>query len=94
LAGDLGLATEVVLDSLLASGILGGDVHELSHRARGLTAEHVDESFIDRATDEGVDHVGVSDVGKLIALLGEALDALPEALIGPLPIVTEVLGVT
>jgi hypothetical protein len=54
----------------------------------------VDESFIDRATDEGVDHVGVSDVGKLIALLGEALDALPEALIGPLPIVTEVLGVT
>ena len=33
-AGSLGLAAEVGLDGILASGILGGDVHELLHHAR------------------------------------------------------------
>ena len=53
-------------------------------------AEHVDERLAGRAIDEGVDHVGVDDVWELIAFLGEALDVLPESLVGPLPIVAEV----
>ena len=53
-------------------------------------AERVDERLARRATDEGVDHVGVGDVAELIVLLGEALDVLSEGLISPLPIVEEV----
>jgi hypothetical protein len=73
-ADSLGLATEVGLDGLLASGVLGGDIQELPRRARGLTAERLDECFAHRAADEGIDHVGVGDVGELVALLGEGLD--------------------
>ena len=50
----------------------------------------MDECFAGRAADEGNDHVGVGDVGELVALLGETLDVLPEGLVGPLPIVAEV----
>jgi hypothetical protein len=50
----------------------------------------MDEGLAGRAADEGVDHVGVGDVGELIVLLGEVLDVLPEGLIGPLPAVAEV----
>jgi hypothetical protein len=57
------------------------------HHARGLTAEHMDKRLAGHATDEGIDHVSVGDVGELVALLGEALDVLLEGLIGPLPIV-------
>ena len=53
----------------------------------------MDEHLVGRATDEGVDHVGVGDVWELIALLGEALNVLPEGLVGPLLIVVEILGV-
>ena len=56
----------------------------------GLTAERVDERLIGHATDEGVDHVGIGDVGELVALLGEALDILLKGLIGHLPTVVEV----
>jgi hypothetical protein len=45
----------------------------------------MDERLTSHAAGEGVDHVGVSDVGELIALLGEALDVLPEGLASPLP---------
>jgi hypothetical protein len=50
----------------------------------------LDECFAHRAADEGIDHVGVADVGELVALLGEGLDVLPEGLISPLPAVAEV----
>ena len=40
----------------------------------------MDERLASRATGEGIDHVGISDVGELIALLGEALDLLSESL--------------
>ena len=89
MASDLGLATEVSLDGLLASVILDGDELEIPHHAQGLTTEHMDERIAGRAADEGVDHVGISDVGDLIALLGEALDVLLEGLIGHLPTVVE-----
>jgi hypothetical protein len=54
----------------------------------------VDERLVGHAADEGIDYVGVGDVGELISLLGEALNVLSEGLIGPLPIVAEVPGVS
>ena len=56
--------------------------------------ERVNQRFIGHAIDEGIDCLGVGDVGKLIVLFGEALDVLPEGLIGPLPAIAEVPGVT
>jgi hypothetical protein len=53
----------------------------------------VDEGLTSRAADEGIDDIGIGDVGKLIELLGEVLNVLPEGLIGPLPVVAEILGV-
>jgi hypothetical protein len=41
---------------------------------QGLMAERL----IGSATDEGIDHINVSDVWELIALLGEALNLLPK----------------
>ena len=55
--------------------------------------DHMDERLAGHATDEGIDHVGIDDVRELIALLGEALNVLPEGLIGPLLAVAEILGV-
>ena len=60
------------------------------HHAWGLLTECVDEHLTGCAADEGVDHVGVGDVGELIVLLRDTLDVLLEGLIGPLPIVIEV----
>jgi hypothetical protein len=85
-----GLATEVGLDHLLASGILGGDIQEFPHCALGLMAERMDERLTGHAADEGIDHVGVDDVGELIVLLGEALNVLLEGLLRPLPTAMEV----
>jgi hypothetical protein len=50
----------------------------------------MDERLAGRATDEGIDDVGVSDVGELVVLLGETLDVLSEGLIGPLLVVAEI----
>ena len=50
----------------------------------------MDERLAGCATYEGIDDVGVGDVGELIALLGEMLDVLLEGLVGPLPVVVEV----
>ena len=52
--------------------------------------EHVNEHLAHGAIDEGIDHFGISDVGQLVVLLGEALDVLLEGLVSPLPIVAEV----
>ena len=57
-------------------------------------AEHVDEHLAGCATDEGIDHFGIDDVGELVALLEEALDVLPKGLVGPLLAVAEILGVS
>ena len=89
-AGGHGFLTEAGLDGLLTGGVLGGNVYELPHHAWGLMAKHMDECLIGHAIDEGIDHVSVSDVGELIALLGEALNVLPEGLVSPLLAVAEV----
>jgi len=56
-------------------------------------AEHVDECLTRHDIDEGIDHIGISDIRDLIAL-GEALDVLLEGLVSPLLIVVEVLRVS
>ena len=53
----------------------------------------MDDRLAGQAVDDGVDYVGVGDVRELIALLGEALNVLLEALIGPFLVVAEILGV-
>jgi hypothetical protein len=50
----------------------------------------VDEYLAGHAVDEGIDHIGIDDVGKLIAHLGEVLDVLLEGLISPLLVVADV----
>ena len=50
----------------------------------------MDEHLASHAIDDGIDHIGVSDVGELIVLLGEVLDLLLEGLIRLLPIVAVV----
>jgi hypothetical protein len=57
-------------------------------------AKHEDKCLIGSATDEGVDRVGIGDVWELIAPLGKALNVLSEGLVGLLPIVVEVPGVS
>jgi hypothetical protein len=53
----------------------------------------VDKHLVGHAIDEGVDHISVGDVWELILFLGEALNVLPEGLVGLLLIVAEILGV-
>ena len=93
MAGGFGLANDVGPDGLLTSGVLGGDIQEFPHCAWGLMTKHVDDGLTGHDTDEGIDDIDVGDVGELITLLGEALNVLPEGLVGPLPIVAEILGV-
>jgi len=60
----------------------------------GLATELVYQLLAGGADDEGPDDVGVCDVGKLSALLGESPDEVSEGLIGILPAAPEVLGVS
>jgi hypothetical protein len=53
----------------------------------------MDKRLAGHATDEGIDHVSVGDVWELITLLGEALNVLPEGLLGPLLVVAKIPGV-
>jgi hypothetical protein len=50
----------------------------------------VDERLAGHATDEGIDDVGVGDVGELVVLLGETLDVLSKGLVEPLLAVAEI----
>jgi hypothetical protein len=84
------VASSLVLDNIFTCAILGGDIQEFSRHARGLVAKRVDKCLIGCATGEGIDQVGVGDVGELITLLREALNVLPKGLIGPLPVIAQV----
>ena len=53
----------------------------------------MDERLAGGATGEGIDDGRVRDIGEFVVLLGEALNVLLEGLVGPLPIVAEILGV-
>ena len=50
----------------------------------------MDERLTSHAVDEGIDHIGIDDVVKLIVLLREVLDVLLEGLVVPLPIIAKV----
>jgi len=68
-------------DSLLPYGILGGNIQKLPCCLWGLAFERVDEHLASSAAGEGVDDIGVLDIGMLIFLLGEVLNVLSEGLI-------------
>jgi hypothetical protein len=53
----------------------------------------VNQGLVGSPEQEHIDDVGISDVGQLIALVGETLDVVMEGLVQFVPIVLEVLGV-
>jgi hypothetical protein len=53
----------------------------------------VNQGLVGSPGQERIDDVGISDVGQLIALVGETLDGVMEGLVRFLPIVLEILGV-
>ena len=58
-----------ILSPLLAS-------NKLQRHSLLATSELVDECFIGRARDKCSDYIRIHDIGKLIALLGKAVDVL------------------
>ena len=81
-------------DSLLAGGMACREVEQLPHRPRLATSELMDECFISHAIDECSDHVRIHDIGKLIALLGKAVDVLAQSLSRFLLAGLEILGIS
>jgi hypothetical protein len=63
-------------DRLLVGGMACREVEQLPRRPRFAAFEIVDECFTGHARDERSDHVNIHDIGKLIALLGKAVDVL------------------
>jgi hypothetical protein len=45
----------------------------------------VDKCLTSHAIGEGIDHVGIDDIGELIALLGEVLNVLLKGLVSLMP---------
>jgi hypothetical protein len=64
------------MDGLLVGGVTYCKVEKLPHHSWFAALELVDECFIGRARDERSNHICIHDVGKLIVLLGEAVDVL------------------
>ena len=63
-------------DNLLAGGVTCHEVEQLPRRLRFAVPELMDECVVGRAEDERSNHICIHDVGKLIALLGKAVDVL------------------
>jgi hypothetical protein len=55
----------------------GGDVEQLLHGIWLITADLVHQGLIVRAIPECQDDVGVTDLGELMAFLGEMPDVMP-----------------
>ena len=68
----------------------GGDVQELLGGLRALASQLVNQGLVGHSGQEGSYHVDIGDVGKLVALLGEASDVPTKGLTGLLAIVLEV----
>ena len=71
----------------------GGDVQEFLSGLRTLASQLMNQGLVGRPGLEGSYHVGVGDIGELIALLGEAPDIPMKGLTGLLATVLEVLWV-
>ena len=67
---------EDYMDDLLVRGVACCEVEQLPCRPWFAVSELMNECFIGHAEDERSDHVRIHDVGKLNALLGEAMDIL------------------
>jgi hypothetical protein len=65
---------------LLTGGVVGDDVHQLIGGGGGVTAQLPDQLLASGSREESHDDVGVGDVGKFSALLGETLDIVAEGL--------------
>lgn len=78
-------AAEVGQDGLFTCGILGGDVRQLPCLSWGRAPERMDKRISSGVAGKRIDDVRVHDVGKLVMLLGEALDVLVEGLARLLP---------
>jgi hypothetical protein len=66
---------------LLAEGKVGDDVQELLGSAWTLVPQLMDELFAGGSREECPDNIGVSHVGQLGALPGEAPNVLMESFI-------------
>jgi hypothetical protein len=67
---------EYYVDGLLAEGMACCEVKQLPHCSWFTAPELVNESFVDHARDECSYHIRIHDIGKLVALLGKAMDVL------------------
>ena len=68
----------------------GGDVQEFLGSSRALVSQLMNQRLTGHPGQEGSYHVGVGDVGKLVALPREAPDVLAESLTGLLMAVLKV----
>ena len=68
----------------------GGDVQEFLGGLRALASQLMNQGLTNCPGQEGSYHIGVGDVRKLVALLGEALDVPIEGFTGLLSAVLEV----
>jgi hypothetical protein len=84
------VATKDGTNRLLASGIVGDDVHQLISSGGGVVAQLLDQLFAGSSRKKSHDDVGVGDVGKLSALFGETPDIVTEGLVRLLFIAPEV----
>ena len=67
---------EDCMDGLLTGGVACHKVKQLPRRPWFAVSKLVDECFVGHARDESSNHVHIHDIGKLIALLGRAVDVL------------------
>ena len=85
---------EECMNGLLAEGVACRKVEQLPHRPRFAASKLVDERFVGHAKYERFDHVRIHDIGKLIALLGKAVDVLAQSLSCFLLAGLEILGIS
>jgi hypothetical protein len=72
-------------DHLLARGVSSGDVEGLLRGPGLIAAKLMHQGSTVRARPERRHDVGIADLGELMALLGEALDVVPQGLSMLLP---------
>jgi hypothetical protein len=77
-------------DRLLARGVVHRNVNDLLGGSRALAPQFVNQGIAGGPAQESPNHVGIDDVGKRVALLGEAPNVLAESFPWLLPAVLEI----
>ena len=80
-------------DYLLARGVVGGDIKQITGGMGFQAAKFVDKGLAVHPGEERADDVCVDDIREGVASLGESLDIIPQGLAGLLLAALEVLGV-